>query len=155
MPEVEALIARYAQDDAAAFFLMTFADGEGLHWPPPAATTSRAAAVRRAVSQLRICYVNDHHLHIYSFAAGTSPLGWGMERMTGSTRAAAAVLEDFYDHGGFSRVMMLRPRMDGHLMWLRGEYRVLREGDRIIGHYGIEVDVTARLVRPPDPDLFH
>ena len=152
MQEVESLIARYAGDDAAAFFVMTFADGGGLRWPP---ADSRLAALRYAVSQLRISYVNDQHLHIYSFPEGESPLGWGMAELTGSARGAAAILEDFYDNGGFSRVMMVRPRMDGHLMWLRGEYRVLREGDRIVGHYGVELDVTDRLVRPPDPTTFH
>lgn len=151
-PEISALIEQYSDDDTAAFFLMTFDDGGDILWPPERG--QRIATLRRCIRHLRIRYVNAQYLNIYNFPRGQSPLGWRMSELTGTPSAAAAVLSDFYDNGGFSRVMMVRPRLDGHLMTLRGEYRALRSGDRIIGHYGVELDITARTVRDPG-DTFH
>lgn len=150
-PEIDALIEQYHGDDTAAFFLMAFDDGGDISWPP--ARGKRIVTLRRCMRHLRVRYINDQYLNIYNFPDGRSPVGWRMPELVGSVSSAAAVLSDFYDNG-FSRVMMVRPRRDGHLMTLRGEYRVLRSGSRIIGHYGVELDITARMVRDPG-DAYH
>jgi len=100
------------------------------------------------VDALRITHVNDRYLDLYAFPRGRSPVGWSLDHLTGSRTAAIRLLVEFYAIGGLSQVELMRHRQDGHLMKLRGEYQILTHGRRVIGHYGLEDDVTIDLIGP-------
>lgn len=139
---------RYLDHDRACF-IMTW-PGEGVAWPP---REDAARFLLRNVGRLRISWVNPRYLEMYAFPATGSPLGCTMAELAGSPRTAAGVLKDFYDGGGHTRARMLRRRMDGSVMLLEGEYRMLQVEGRIIGHYGIEEDITTELVAPGGDEL--
>lgn len=139
---------RYLDHDRACF-IMTW-PGEGIVWPPP---EDRLAYLLRQVTLLRVSWVNPRYLDMYAFPRSSSPIGWTMAELVGSPRHAAAVLRDFYEGGGHSRARMLRHRMDRSVLLLEGEYRKLEVDGRIIGHYGIEEDITTELVAPAGEEL--
>lgn len=146
--EVQTLISRYAADADVAFFVMLFEEGEGIVWPPPEGQFE--TVLRQGVDGLRMVYVNRQYLNIYGFPATETPIGWKMSDLTGSRTSAFGVLAQFYERGGHSEVMMVRPRMDGHIMTVHGEYRALYANGRIIGHCGLERDITVDMVALPD-----
>lgn len=146
---IDALIAQH-EDAGRAFFLMQYPDRDRPHWPP---RQVHGSTISGWVDALRITHVNRCYLETYAFPAGRSPLGWTLDNLTGSRTASIRLLVEFYSIGGFSQVELMRPRMDGHLMKLRGEYQVLHHQQRILGHFGLEADRTEQLVRSPTPML--
>lgn len=142
------VIRRFADDDRACF-LMTY-PGEGLRWPPEG---DPRVVLARMAPQLRIAWVNRRYLDIYAFPAQRSPLGWSMSRLVGSPDAVVGVLRGFYDAGGHTNARLIRRRQDGTIAMLDGEYHVIESNGRIYGHYGLEEDITSKLVSAPDDDL--
>ena len=146
---IDALVAQYSGSDQA-FFLMLYPDGAGPRWPP---RPVRGHTISGWVDALRITHVNRCYLETYAFPQGHDPTGWSLDHLTGSRTASMRLLVEFYSIGGFSQVELMRRRMDGHLMKLRGEYQVLHHQRRVLGHYGLERDCTEQLVRPLAPTL--
>lgn len=146
---IDALLAKH-EDAGRAFFLMQYPADERPQWPP---RRVRGSTISGWVEALRITHVNQRYLDTYAFPAGRSPIGWTLDQLTGSRAASMRLLVEFYSIGGFSQVELMRPRLDGHLMKLHGEYQVLHHQQRILGHYGLETDRTEQLVRSPSPAL--
>ena len=146
---IDALIAQH-EDAGRAFFLMQFPDSERPPWPP---RPVQGSTISGWVAALRITHVNRCYLETYASPPGRSPLGWTLDHLTGSRTASMRLLVAFYSLGGFSQVELMRPRMDGHPMKLRGEHQVIHLQQRSLGHYGREADRTEQLVRSPSPTL--
>lgn len=144
------VIRRFAEDDRACF-LMTY-PGEGLRWPPDGDVR---ATLARMAPQLRIAWVNRRYLETYAFPAQRSPLGWSMARLVGHPEAVIGVLSGFYDAGGHTRARLIRRRQDGTIAMLDGEYHVIESNGRILGHYGLEEDITSSLVTPPEEEIYN
>ena len=142
------VIRRFAEDDRACF-LMTY-PGEGLRWPPDG---DLRVVLARMAPQLRIAWVNRRYLETYAFPRQRSPLGWSMARLVGGTTQVLGVLQGFYDAGGHTNARLIRRRQDGTIAMLDGEYHILESGGRILGHYGLEEDITAKLVTMPEEEL--
>ena len=142
------VIRRFAEDERACF-LMTY-PGEGLLWPPDG---DPRGVLSRMAPQLRIAWVNRRYLEVYAFPRQRSPLGWNMGRLVGRADAVEGVLRGFYDAGGHTHARLLRRRQDGTIAMLDGEYHVIEANGRILGHYGLEEDITSTLVAVPDDAL--
>lgn len=153
MPIADALLTdlvRRHQDDERACFVMLYPlASDGVRWPPDA---QAPWPFQDWPDELRVAWVNRAWHEIYALPRGESPVGWSLARMVGSVENARRLLYGFYSGGGRTVARVLRHRYDGTLVLLEGHYRVIERDGHILGHVGLESDITEQLSRAEDAE---
>jgi PAS domain-containing protein len=137
--EEKNLIEKY-ENSGDAFFIMHLS-GEGISWQDD---TDKAFMLDYVLDHLKISYVNRAYVDIYCYDGKGHVLGRTPRDIFGSPEIARDILGDFYDKKENTGVFLTLNAL-GEKLWLAGAYGVLLKHGKIVGHYGIEKDVTRQM----------